>query len=71
MKRRLWALLCALALAASLTACRADNADQRGGLAGDVERGLEDAGDGLRDAKDDLEDDLDRMIEDGALTGDR
>ena len=67
MKRRLWALLCALALAASLTACRADNADQRGGLAGDVERGLEDAGDGLRDAKDDL----DRMIEDGDLTGDR
>ena len=77
MKQRLCALLCALALAASLTACRdtsgsSGNARSGGNtLTDDVERGVRDAEDGLRDAKDDLESDLDRMIDNGDLTDKR
>ena len=71
MKQRLCALLCALALAASLTACRDTSGSSGNALTDDVERGVRDAEDGLRDAKDDLESDLDRMIDNGDLTDKR
>ena len=64
--RRILALLCALALSASLTACRGGNR-----LADEAKRAGEQAGDDLREARDDLESDLDRMIDNGDLTDKR